>query len=347
MSVYTDEHGEAYVLFYPYTGLNLTPDSNNRCDLSPGLYGTATITATGMYPDEPITYEPNQGEKVSNTLTKTANHLASKVLRCVPKTVATATTPGEALCVETILDFNGDPIKGALVQFSKDPAGGKLDVDSVKGVFGGLTVDTRDQVVVADDQYEDAVFLKTGAAGQVSALVTYTGGCVNVITENLGTKYDSTKAGVKRFYEINPQTGLPCTAGGGSTGGGSTGGGSTGGGSTGGGSTSGGSASTVVSLGGPIVTAQPVLQTGSKAAVITTATAKLFSVKVMQTTTGRFLVVNVKGTAKTAKLRFTIMGKNGKVLRTIVRTVPTNKAFKIANLKLAKTAVSVKASLVA
>ena len=39
------------------------------------------------------------------------------------------------------------------------------------------------------------------------------------------------------------------------------------------------------------------------------------------------------------------MGKNGKVLRTIVRTVPTNKAFKIANLKLAKTAVSVKASV--
>ena len=101
------------LLFYPYTGLNLTPDSNNRCDLSPGVYGTATITATGMYPDEPITYEPNQGEKVSNTLTKTANHLASKVLKCVPKTVATATTPGEALCVETILDFNGDPIKGA------------------------------------------------------------------------------------------------------------------------------------------------------------------------------------------------------------------------------------------
>ncbi len=147
VSVYTDEHGEAYVVFYPYTGLNLTPDSNNRCDLSPGVYGTAKITATGMYPDQPITYEPNQGEKVSNELTKTANHLASKVLKCVPKTVATATTPGEALCVETILDFNGDPIVGALVKFAKDPTGGKFDADSVKGTFGGLAVDTRDQGV--------------------------------------------------------------------------------------------------------------------------------------------------------------------------------------------------------
>ena len=69
--------------------------------------------------------------------------------------------------------------------------------------------------------------------------------------------------------------------------------------------------------------------------------------KVLQTKTGRFLVVNVKGKAKMAKIRFTIMGKNGKVLKTVGRTVPTNKAFKIANLKLAKTAVSVKASVVA
>ena len=96
-----------------------------------------------------------------------------------------------------------------------------------------------------------------------------------------------------------------------------------------------------------MIQAQPVLQAGSQPVVITTATAKLFSVKVLQTTTGRFLVVNVKGKAATAKVRFTIMGKNGKVLRTIVRTVPTNKAFKIANFKLGKTAVSVRASVIA
>ncbi len=68
--------------------------------------------------------------------------------------------------------------------------------------------------------------------------------------------------------------------------------------------------------------------------------------KVLQTKLGRYLVVNVKGkTAKSAKLRIPIMGKNGKVLKTLVRTVPTNKAFKIANYKLAKTAISVKASV--
>ena len=132
-------------------------------------------------------------------------------------------------------------------------------------------------------------------------------------------------------------------SGGGSTGGGSTGGGSTGGGSTGGGSTGGGSAAgsaVTVSLGGPIIPAAPVLQAGTtKTAIIASNSAKLFSVKVLQSKLGRYLVVNVKGTAKTANVRIQIMGKNGKVLKTIVRTVPTNRAFKIANFKLAKTAV--------
>ena len=90
-----------------------------------------------------------------------------------------------------------------------------------------------------------------------------------------------------------------------------------------------------------------MLSVSTKSAVVAQDSAKLFSVKVLQTKLGRFLVVNVKGSAKTAKIRIQIMGKNGKVLRTIVRTVPTNKAFKIANFKLAKTAASVRASVTA
>ncbi len=102
-----------------------------------------------------------------------------------------------------------------------------------------------------------------------------------------------------------------------------------------------------VSLGGPVIVAQPVLQVSTSPVVVNYGTSKLFSVKVMQTKLGRYLVVNVKGSAKMAKVRIAIMGKNGKVLRTIVRTVPTNKAFKIANFKLGKTAVSVRASVIA
>jgi len=99
-----------------------------------------------------------------------------------------------------------------------------------------------------------------------------------------------------------------------------------------------------VSLGGPVIQAQPVLS-ATKTAVVASATAKLFSVKVIQTKLGRYLVVNVKGTAKKAKIRIAVLNKNGKVMKTIVRTVPTNKAFKIANFKLAKTAAAVKATV--
>ena len=55
--------------------------------------------------------------------------------------------------------------------------------------------------------------------------------------------------------------------------------------------------------------------------------------------------MNVKGSAKTAKLRIVFVGKNGKALKAVTRVVPTNKAFKLANLKLPKAAVSVRASV--
>ena len=155
---------------------------------------------------------------------------------------------------------------------------------------------------------------------------------------------------------VNGKTGASCgtppvVEGGGSTGGGSTGGGSTGGGSTGGGSTGGGStrrlgSAVTVSLGGPVIPAAPVLQAGTtKTAIIASNSAKLFSVKVLQSKLGRYLVVNVKGTAKTANVRIQIMGKNGKVLKTIVRTVPTNRAFRSPTSSSPKTATSVRASV--
>lgn len=339
VTVYTDEHGEAFVRFYPYRGLDLTPDGNNRCDLSPGLYGSATIQAESIYPDQPVLWDGS--DKKSNILTKTANHLASKVLRCVPKGV------NEAFCVETILDFNGDPITGAPVKFTTSGDAANMDVDSVE--FGGF--DTRGQGIDVnpDSVGNDYAVLRTNSEGQAGVLITHSqDACIDVTTENLGTKYNKDQPGVKRFYEFNPHTGVACGT--------STGGGPTtdpGPAPSGGGVPSGSPApaanttAVVVSLGGPVIQAQPQLTVGAKPVVIKQVAAKLFSLKVLQSKAGRYLVVNVKASkaVKKAKIRFTIMGKNGKVLKTIVRTVPTNKAFKIANYKLAKTAVSVRASV--
>ena len=105
VAVYTDEHGEAFVAYNPNTGFRLTADSNGRCPLTPGTLGTASITAEALYPDQPVLWD--QASKVSNTIVKTVNSLASKTLACVPK------GPNEMFCVETIRDIQGRPVVGA------------------------------------------------------------------------------------------------------------------------------------------------------------------------------------------------------------------------------------------
>ncbi|MFN2469988.1 MAG: hypothetical protein ABR583_03175, partial [Gaiellaceae bacterium] len=52
--------------------------------------------------------------------------------------------------------------------------------------------------------------------------------------------------------------------------------------------------------------------------------------------TDRYVVVRVNGKAKTARLQITLVGRNGKVLGKVVRTVPTNRVARVPNLKLPK-----------
>ena len=121
VAVYTDEHGEAFVQYNPYPGIVLTPDSNGRCDIyGPAPVGQSTITATSVYPDQPVLWDG--GNKTSNALTKTVNYASSKVLNCVPK------SKNEAFCVETILDPQGNPVEGARVQFSAQAFQGSAPV---------------------------------------------------------------------------------------------------------------------------------------------------------------------------------------------------------------------------
>ena len=55
----------------------------------------------------------------------------------------------------------------------------------------------------------------------------------------------------------------------------------------------------------------------------------------------RYVVVRVNGQARTARIQVTLIGKNGRVLGKVVRTVRTNRVVRVPNLKLplaAKTA---------
>ena len=335
-AVYTDEHGEAYIQYNPNTGLNLTPDSNGRCDFyHPGLLGTSTIQARSIYPDQPVLWDHNN--KLSNTLTKTVNHLANKTLVCVPK------GPNEAFCVETVVDLEGNPISGASVDFTAQAGQGsapKIQPDSAK--VG--TLDTRGQGI--NNATADNVRLTTNALGMAGiSVVSSTNACINVDAENVGTRNGG--AGIFRFANFNPTSGTACSQGGTGGTGGTTTTGTTGTTTTTTTTTahvSGGTSVTAapVAISAPVPTAQATAPAVAPAKVVKVT---LVSAKVVTAKTGRYLQVNVKSSARSAKLRITLVGKNGKVSRIVLRTVATNHAVRVPNLKLAPSIRTVRVAL--
>src|SRR5581483_4029915 len=114
---------------------------------------TSNITATAYYPFKPVA--PITGIP-SNTLTKTVMGLPAKFLRCVPKD-----DRFHAFCVEVIRDIRGNPVAGALVDFSVEPQGAKLIPAQL--ALGGF--DTRGQVSVTSQESQRAI-VKTNELGQ-------------------------------------------------------------------------------------------------------------------------------------------------------------------------------------
>ena len=335
VAVYTDEHGEAFVSYNPNTGFRFTADSNGRCPLTPGTLGTASITAEALYPDQPVLWD--QASKVSNTIVKTVNSLASKTLSCVPK------GPNEMFCVETIRDIQGLPVVGARVEFSRTPLG-PIFADSA--LHGGF--DTRTQTIVSSGSVLGGpAVLLTGLNGQAGVLVreTLPGQCVDVSAENVGTRNPPPRPGVFVSLNITPSAGTvgcgtaavnPSSSGGTPTGG--TGGASTGG----GGLAPAPVTASVVSLAGtspvpaankPVVTAKPAVA------------AKVVAAQLLVKKGNRYLQLRVKSPLAKAKVRIVLIGKNGKVSRIVLRTIATNRLVLVPNLKLGKAVKSVRVSV--
>jgi hypothetical protein len=121
---YTDEHGEARVLFSPGVNFFFTHlpgvgiNSNGGCDIANipgGVLGTANISATIRYPFEPVTARP----VTSNVITKTVTSAFSKTITCYPK----GAQPSEqqaAICVAEAHDITGAPFVGETVCFFAD-----------------------------------------------------------------------------------------------------------------------------------------------------------------------------------------------------------------------------------
>jgi hypothetical protein len=338
VAVYTDEHGEAYVQYNPFRnvwgvgGIVLTPDSNGRCDIyGPAPVGHSTITATSVYPDQPVLWDGSN--KTSAPITKTVNFASSKVLNCVPK------SRNEAFCVETILDLEGNPVPGAKVEFNAQAFQGSAPIigaDAAKVP----PYDTTGQSGTGQAT-GGPIDIWTGANGQAGIFVrSTTGSCIDVESENVFTRNNGD--GIFRSTDFNPTSGTAC--------GGTTPPPGAPGGATGSTGTSGSTGTTGATA--PVVTAAPVavstpIPTARSIPTTAAKTMTLASAKVVKIGQGRYLVVRVNGPAKTAKLKITLISKsNGKVQsRVITRFVATNHAVRVGGLKLAPSIRSVRVAI--
>ena len=85
----------------------------------------------------------------------------------------------------------------------------------------------------------------------------------------------------------------------------------------------------------------------AKAKAAKAAKATLSSAQLLKIKGNRYLVVWLKSSLNSAKVKVSLIGKNGKVQRVVIRKVATNRAVTIPNLKVGKLTKSVKISVVA
>jgi hypothetical protein len=237
--------------------------------------------------------------------------------------------------------------------FSRSPAGGGLQADAA--LHGGF--DTRGQGLIDAGDGDGPVTVSTNALGQAGVVVTESRDiCVDLTAENLGTRWTPQNPGVKRFIFINPHDGTVVTSCGDSSSGPPAG-------------TSvpptvtpptvvppsttvvtlgtpPAASASVVSLSGtptPAAAAPAAAQPKAKAPAIVKATLR--TAQVLTIKGQRYLVVQLKSKLNSANIRISLIGKNGKVQRVVIRKVATNRAVIVPNLKFGKLVKSVKISV--
>ncbi len=316
---YSDEHGEAWVEFKPGLGfffdnLGLDINLNNGCDLEDiDVLGRAAVTAIARYPAQKVT-DP---DKASNTLTKVVHNLFHKEVVCVPK--------GEGIfnslafiCTATAIDIDGRPFVHEEVCFMTNGEG------------------MREYPLGRPDVVRDLhrLCVKTDSNGQASVEVFGKCQTGNVIAEFVDE-------GLIR-YDIFT-FGCPPGGAGGTSSGSAGGSGSA---APAGDIVPGASNATIRSIiSGSKADGKSAASSAKKAAKAKLAFARI-QVKSFQKR-DRFVVVRVNGLARTAKIQVTLVGKKGKVLRKVVRTVPTNRTVRVPGLKLPKAAKTLRVKVLA
>lgn len=283
------------------------------------LLGTSAIKALAIYP-----YQQSAGGSVtSNVLTEQVYGMPMKQL------AFTAKSKKEAIVTETIRDILGNPIQGAEVQFSVEPTGPQL----VKELGSGPASSSTGSIVLTTDEN-----------GQVAVdVISSLRGRVDVLAENLGTRVGG--AGVLRDMLIDYSGSLPTVVAEGAANDGTGGGGT---------NTGGGSNTIIITTPGTTVNTTTTVTTTTEAAPVAApigktapaAAARVTSAKLVVTKVGRYVTVKVTSPSASAKVMVKLVGKGGKILKQVTRTVPTNKVVRIGGLTVPKLTRGVTAGVV-
>jgi hypothetical protein len=312
--VYTDEHGEAQVKYNPggaggngfyFDNLaGVIHNDNGGCDLEGiDVLGTSTITATARYPYQPV----SDPDKTSAPLTKKVHSLFTKTLSYYPKGSGEAN--GNArIVVAHAQDIDGAPFAGEKVCFFvDDEADGAFGFSGTTGLPGhrfsvggtdGGTFGTADVCRITDEHGNAAIEVINSDPQLINVTALF-------VNEAL-------------LRDIDLDFGVPTSTGG------------------------------PTPPGGPPQDPPPFPVTVAKAkqAGVDTGFAKKAKVKAARVSVSylkskhgkRFVVVRVSSSKHKAKVRIRLIGKHGRVLKVVTRSIRTNRLVTIRVTAKAKKA---------
>jgi hypothetical protein len=352
VAVYTDEHGEARTAFLPggrtgndfyFSNLGST-NSNNGCNLTKRILGTAHITAIARYPYQKVT-DPDKTAKT--TVDKTVLNLFDKHLSYYQKCLGDDSDCKDIkVVVAHAQDINGQPYQRELVCFT-----GSINGAAITGEFpqaiGWFAVQKSDGTTFPV-YFSGEVFPNPAQPGFRCTRTDDNGNAVfevlesEALTANVIAKFVpegvtrdiNVKLGnITTFQDNPPLTPEIVLANGGST---------VGAGSNGGNEPSQDQIDNTVKVaiaGGFGVIATPAVapaapKTITPAKTITvTKTAvkvKMLTLRLVRPLHGKaYFLVKVQSPKKTAKITISLKNKHGKILSKVTKTVKTNTLLKL------------------
>ncbi len=340
--VYTDEHGEAHVNWYPgvnFSFAGIASNLNLGCELqNVSPLATPNIQAIARYPYQPVTAPP----LLSNTFTKTVTSLFNKQLQCAPK----GTSPNDQfsqICVISARDITGSPVpfigevvcffsNAEAMQYYSTAIGTTLPASLGGGPVNGTLLTPAE--VASLGKAGAAIMCQRLDINGRAAIEVFGKGPSNVIA-------DLVDEGLIRVLPFTFASGVGAT-----------------------GTSEAPSAATVATAAASVSAAdtkvvgangQLIIQNTSNskpetAVIGTTKTPPavrytVVKADLMTPVQGKaYLNVRVNGPQANVKIRIRLIGARSTV--TIDRMVPTNKLVKVKNLKITATVRSIKVSVV-